>query len=120
MRKFYDVEHDEIFTEEQLSAFYAKGEGDRELYPTFEIWLREITGQNGTLEEIAPEYEIDNKRKWTATKIAAQTDLNYEEILEVLRKWNVHGNWTKWEINHRPVDIDELAECVEQELGLRR
>jgi len=116
MRKFYNAEHDEIFTEEQLSAFYAHGEGDRELYPTFEIWLREITGKNGTIEEIAPEHEIDNKRKWTATKIAAQTDFDYEEILEVLRKWNVHGTETMWEINHRPVDIDDIAECVVQEL----
>lgn len=116
MRKFYDLEHEEIFTEDQLSAFYAQREGDHELYPTFESWLKEITGKNGTLEEIASDYEIDNKRKWTATKIAAQTDLDYEEILEVLRKWNVHGTETMYEIVNRPVDVDELAECVEQEL----
>lgn len=63
-------------------------------------------------EEIAPDYEIDNKRKWTALEIAAQTDFD-----EVLRKWNVHGTETMWEIVNRPVDIEELAECVEQELA---
>lgn len=68
-------------------------------------------------DEIAPEYEIDNKRKWTALKISVQTDLDYEKILEVLRKWNVHGTQTMYEIINRPVDIDELAECVERELA---
>ena len=68
-------------------------------------------------EEIAPEHEIDNKRKWTALKISTQTDFDYEKVLEVLRKWNVHGTETMWEIVNRPVDIEELAECVEQELA---
>lgn len=68
-------------------------------------------------EEIAPLYEIENKRKWTALKISAQTDFDYEKVLGVLRKWNVHGTETIWEIYNRPVDIEELAECVEQELG---
>ena len=68
-------------------------------------------------EEIAPDYEIENKRKWTALKISAQTDFDYEKVLEVLRKWNVHGTETMWEIVNRPVDIEELAECVEQELA---
>ena len=68
-------------------------------------------------EEIAPDYEIDNKRKWTALEITVQTDFDYEKVLEVLRKWNVHGTETMWEIVNRPVDIEELAECVEQELA---
>lgn len=68
-------------------------------------------------EEIAPKHEIDNKRKWTALKISAQTDFDYEKVLEVLRKWNVHGTETMYEIVNRPVDIEELVECVEQELA---
>ena len=67
-------------------------------------------------EEIAPAYEIDNKRKWTAVKIAAQIGFDYEKVLEVLRRWNVHGTETMYEIVNRPVDIEELAECVEMEL----
>lgn len=74
--------------------------------------------KNGSLEEIAPNYEIENRRKWTATKIAAQSEMKYEDILNVLQKYNVHGNWTMYEINNRPTDIDELQEMVEQELGL--
>ena len=55
--KFWDPEHDEVYTEEQLSAFYSQGEGDRELFPTYESWLKEITGPNGTLCEVfVPEH----------------------------------------------------------------
>jgi len=71
-------------------------------------------------ETIAPEYEIENRRRWTATKIASQSDMKYEDILEILQRHNVHGNWTIWEINNRPVDYDELQEMVEEELGWRR
>ena len=74
---------------------------------------------NGSLEEIAPDFEIENRRRWTATKIAAQSEMEYADILEVLRKYNVHGNWTMYEICNRPVDYDELQEMVEQELGWR-
>lgn len=112
MRKFYDIVCEEIFTEDQLSAFYTQGEGDRELYPTFKIWLREITGKNGTLEEIAPDSEINRLRKSVARDIARDTDLDYDQILETLNNWNVFGTWTIWEINHRPVDIEELTEMV--------
>ena len=70
---------------------------------------------NMRYEKIAPESEIENKRKWTATKIAAQTGFDYEEVLKILRKWNVHGNQTIYEIVNRPVDIDELARLVEEE-----
>ncbi len=65
-------------------------------------------------EEIAPDHEIDNKRKWTATKIAAQTGFDYEKVLEILRKWGVHGSQTMYEIVNRPVDIDELSRLVEE------
>ena len=122
MRKFYDLEHDRVWTEDELQKEHKRllaedfTDEEKEIYSEFNYWLQCCTGKNGSLDEIAPEYEIDNKRKWTATKIATQTDLDYEEILEVLRKWNVHGNWTKWEINHRLVDIEELAELVAEEL----
>ena len=78
-----------------------------------------MTRNNGSLEEIAPDSVIENKRRWTATKIAANSEMKYEDILNVLQKWNVHGNWTMWEINNRPTDYDELQEMVEQELGWR-
>lgn len=65
-------------------------------------------------EEIAPEHEIDNLRKWTALKIQAKTLMKYNDILDILRRNNVHGNWTMYEIIHRPADIDELVELIEE------
>lgn len=121
--KYYDIDHDKIYTEDELRADYENRKRNGELedfYDTFEYYLECcMTRNNGSLEEIAPDYEIENKRKWTATKIAAQSDMKYEDILNVLRKWNVHGTWTTWEINNRPTDYDELQEMVEEELGLR-
>lgn len=120
MRKFYDIDHDKIYTEDELRTDYETRKRNGELedfYDTFEYYLECcMTRNNGVLEEIAPDYEIENKRRWTATKIAAQSDMKYENILNVLRKWNVHGTWTMWEINNRPTDYDELQEAVEQEL----
>lgn len=68
-------------------------------------------------EKIAPEYEINNLRKWTATKIAAKSNLKYEDILKWLQENNVHGNWTMYEILNRPVNIDEIMEIIEEELA---
>ena len=117
MKKYYDTVSEEVFTEEQLSAFWWQSK--RLDYPDYNQWLAEATGKNGTLEKIASDYEIENLRRWTATKIAAQSEMKYEDILEVLQKYNVHGNWTMWEIYNRPVGVDELQEMVEQELGWR-
>lgn len=123
MKKYYNVDHDKIYTENELRKEHRRllaedfSEIEKEIYSDFNYWLHCCLDKNGSLEEIAPEYEIENKRKWTALKIATQTDLDYEKILEILRKWNVHGTQTMWEIINRPVDIDELAEMVEQELS---
>ena len=123
MRKFYDVDHDKVYTEEELRADYEERRRNGELedfYDTFGYYLEAcMTRNNGSLEEIAPDSVIENKRRWTATKIASQSEMKYEDILNVLQKWNVHGNWTMWEINNRPTDYDELQEAVEQELGWR-
>lgn len=53
MRKFYDTETQEVLTEEELVEAYEQ-DADKDLYPTFSIWLREITGKNGTLIEVRP------------------------------------------------------------------
>ena len=118
MKKYWDYEHNKTITEPELKAEYEtlRKNGETE-QPDFASYEKEVTGKNGTLELIAPDYEIENLRKWTAVKIAAQSEAKYEDILAVLRKYNVHGNWTMYEINNRPVDIDEMQEMVEQELG---
>lgn len=66
-------------------------------------------------EPLSREFKIENLRKWTATKIVVVTRFNYFSILELLQKWDVHGNWSDWELENRPVDIDELAELVSEE-----
>lgn len=81
--------------------------------------MEKFRDEHGTLEELASEWDIENKRRWTAMKIASQSEIDYVDVLNVLQKYNVHGNWTAWEINNRPVDYDELQEMVEQELGWR-
>lgn len=66
-------------------------------------------------EPLSREFKIDNLRKWTAAKIAVVTGFNYFSIFELLQRWNVHGNWTDWELENRPVNIEELAELVAEE-----
>lgn len=121
MNKYYDIDHDKIYTEDELRADYeerkANCEIDPVIYDTFEYYLNAcMTENNGSLKRIASDIDIDNKRKWTALKISAQTDYEYNEVLNVLRKLNVHGNWTVDDIIHRPVNIDELVEIVEEEM----
>lgn len=55
IRKFYDVEHDEVLTLEELQdEFDAKDEEEKEEFAgNFWAWLQECTGKNGTLEAIA-------------------------------------------------------------------
>lgn len=66
------------------------------------------------IEKIASDSDIRYKRKWTAIKIAAKTDIPYDEVYEIITEMGVHSNWTDWEIKNRPVDIDELVEIVEE------
>lgn len=121
MNKYYDVDHDKIYTEDELRADYEQRKSARELadfYDTFEYYLEScMTKNNGSLELIAPDYEIENKRRWTATIISTQIEMNYDDVLEILHKYNVHGTWTMWEICNRPTDYDELREMIENELS---
>lgn len=62
------------------------------------------------------DYAVERKRRKTAEIVAGITGYKYADILEVLQRLGVHGNWTPWELNNRPVDYDELAGFVEEEL----
>ena len=53
-RKFYDTESGEIITLEELECAYRADltEEERNEYGSFTRWLEEVTGKNGTLEEV--------------------------------------------------------------------
>ena len=121
MNRYHNIENDEVLTEDELREEYKtrKRNGDLEdCYDTFEYWLHCcMTYNNGSLEKIAPDYEINRLRRDVAMEIACE-EMPYGEVLDVLQRLNFFGNWTEYELNHRPVDVDELREIVEQELGL--
>ncbi len=63
------------------------------------------------------EFLRQNKRKWTASKLAMRMDYGYAEILTALEEMNVHGNWTEEDFQDgRPVFYDELEELVTERL----
>ena len=113
MKRYYDYESEEIYDENQLYAFWLQSE--KLDHPDYNKWLADATGANGTLEEIAPESEIERLRKWAANEMATQSNLSYETILEWLRENNVYETWSMYDINHRPVNTDELLEIIEEE-----
>ena len=121
MNRYRNIENDEVLTEDELRKEYEtrKRSGDLEdCYDTFGYWLHCcMTYNNGSLEKIAPDYEINRLRRDVAMEIACE-EMPYGEVLDVLQRLNFFGNWTEYELNHRPVDVDELREIVEQELGL--
>lgn len=114
VKKYYDTESEEVFTEDQIYAFWVQSE--KLDFPDFEKWLKEVTGPNGTLKEMPSDWELENKRRWTAVKVAANTGYDYLKVLEILREINAHGNWTAEEIASRPVDIEEMSEIVSEEM----
>lgn len=62
------------------------------------------------------DYAVERKRRKTAEVVANKTGYAYSDVLYVLQKLGVHGNWTPEELNNRPVDYDELAEIVAEEI----
>ena len=122
MKKYWDVDHERLWTEDELRADYDQRKRNGELedfYNTFEYYLNCcLTINNGSLEEVAPDWMINQQQRIVAKEIAT-VDMPYGDVLEVLQRYNWFGNWSFWEINNRPVDIDEITEMVEEELGRR-
>lgn len=55
MRKYYDTETENVYTETELKEEYTTLKTDvcfADSYPHFELWLREISGKNGTLVQV--------------------------------------------------------------------
>ena len=61
-------------------------------------------------------YAVERKRRKTAEVVANKTGYAYSDVLYVLQKLGVHGNWTPEELRNRPVDYDELAELAAEEI----
>lgn len=116
-KKYKCIENDEIFTESELRKQYEqfKKETNETYYPeTFGEYMNAALSKNGSLEKLASDEEIKSLRKSTANKISNKTGIDYDKVMKILRKLNVHGNWTSWEIENRIPDIDELVEIVEE------
>lgn len=123
MDKYYNVDTGEIWTKEEIreefDALKRNGELEDFYEDDFEYYLKNcLLENNGSLEKIAPDWMINQRQRQVAEDIAT-ADMPYGDVLEVIQKYNWFGNWSEWEINHRPVDVDELTEMVEQELGRR-
>lgn len=67
--------------------------------------------------KVAPEWMINGLRRRVARDIA-DVDMPYGACVNALCAMNFFGNWTAWEINNRPVNIDEATEIVGEYLGL--
>lgn len=122
MRKFYNVDRDEVITEDELLKSYEElkrsGDIDPVIYDTFEYYLEAcMTRNNGSLDLIAPDGEIEAKRCRTAERVADMTGYKFADVLEVFQRLGVHSTWTVEALRYRPVDYDELAEIVSEELG---
>ena len=118
MKKYRD-ENGTVITEAELLDEFRKltksGETDAE---SFETYVRNCLDKNGTLEEVAPSWMINRLQRNVANDLACY-EMPYGKCLEILQNYNVFGNWTAYEINNRPVDLDGISEMI-QELGLWR
>lgn len=122
MNKYYNVDQDEVITEDEIRASYEElkrsGDIDPAIYDTFDYYLEAcMTRNNGSLDLIAPDGEIEAKRQRTAERVAYMTGYKYTDVLRVFQQLGIHSTWTTEELAHRFVDYDELAEIVSEELG---
>lgn len=119
MKRYLCIDNDMIYTEDEIRRDYEQlvkaGEEDPE--GTFEHYLEScLTRNNGSLEEIADDYELERLRRDVASDIACD-EMPYGEVLEVLQRLRVFGNWSPWELVNRPVNIDEVTEIVAEQLS---
>lgn len=61
-------------------------------------------------------YKRHQLRLYVADDLASLTGLNYEWVLAKLEYWQAFGNWSLDEIKHRPVNLEELADLLAEEV----
>ena len=64
------------------------------------------------------DWKVNRLREDVARDIANDSDLSYMEIMEWMEDNHVFSNWEAEEFNRRPVNVDELRECIEESMGL--
>lgn len=62
------------------------------------------------------EYRRTQLRVSVAGDIARMCGYDYNAVLRVLDYHKVFGKWSMWELNNRPVNVEELAEIVAEAL----
>ena len=62
------------------------------------------------------QYRRAQLRIAAAQDVARITGLDYAWVLQQFEKHDVFGNWSMWETYHRPVNIEELAWLVTEEV----
>lgn len=120
MKKYWDVDQDRIWTEDELRDFYEKLKRSGDLpdfYDDFNYYLEACLDKNGSLTEIADDWIINRLRRTVASEIACK-EMPYDKCLEVICRYNMFGTWSAYEVDHRPVNIDEATEIVGEYLGL--
>ena len=65
----------------------------------------------------AEKWMIKRMQKSVAMDISSK-DLPYEKALEILEKHEYFSDWTIYEMNNRPIDLDEIEEACLMEIGL--
>jgi len=120
MIRYHNIDNDTVITEEELRDEYeekvANGEADD--YDNFMAYREAcMIYNNGSLEKIADDWEINRLRRAVAWDIISATEIDAQKVMDWMEDNDVFGNWTAWEINHRPVDVEELIECAEQMLS---
>ena len=56
------------------------------------------------------------QRENAARDLSNELGLDYNWILRKLEEWGTFGNWTMEELNHRPVNLEELADLLYEEV----
>ena len=116
--KFRDNETGETLTLADLEREYkqlkAAGQTEAEDFSDYVINCRE---KNGSIDLIASDDAIKEKREDSARRVADMTGYNYHDVIKLFNELGIHSTWTSYELYHRPVDYDELAEMVSEEFG---
>ena len=120
MRKFRNAVTDTIITENDLLCEYARqideNAGIIDFIVDFPDFINHCLLVNGgDLEEIAPDWMIERLRRAVANDLACK-EMEYSDILEYFQSAGIFGTWTVYEINNRPVDLEEIRELAEENL----